>query len=100
MPPRSEDVHNRRMSILGAIGRILGHTLAGALALPVLAFGLSMIVYLSDSRCGTPGDSGGCEMGLAMVVLGATPVGAVIGCVVGIWRVIRARRKPTPNSIP
>jgi hypothetical protein len=81
------------MTALGAIGRILGHTLAGAVALPLAAIVFVIVIYATDSRCGSPGDSGGCEMGLAIVVLGAIPVGAGIGFLVGLRRVWRGRRR-------
>jgi hypothetical protein len=76
---------------MGTIGRIIGYTLLGALLLPLLALAIMIVVYVSDPRCGKAGDSGGCEMGVAMTTLSAVPVGAAIGRIAGIWKSVRRR---------
>jgi hypothetical protein len=73
------------------IGRAIGYLLLGALALPLAVLVPMIGVYIFDSRCGSPGDSGGCEMGIATVVMSAVPLGAVLGCAFGIWRGVKAR---------
>jgi hypothetical protein len=76
---------------MGAIGRILGFSILGAAVLPALVLVIMIAVYVTDSRCGTPGDSGGCEMGMATTVLVSAPIGAAIGFIVGIWKSVRRR---------
>ncbi|MFN3658536.1 MAG: hypothetical protein ACK4UO_14905 [Pseudolabrys sp.] len=85
--------------MLSAIGRIIGYTLAGALALPLVALVFAIVIWALDPRCGTPGDSGGCEMGLGAMVIMAVPAGAGLGFLIGVWRAVRARRL-TRGSIP
>lgn len=90
---RSAPVHNAAMQMVAIVVRLIGATLLGALALPLATLVPALAIYAMDSRCGTPGDSGGCEMGLGAMVIMAVPVGAGLGFLVGIWRVLRARRK-------
>jgi hypothetical protein len=73
------------------LGRAVGYLLIGAIAVPLAVLALSILFYVFDSRCGTPGDSGGCEMGIAMNVLMAVPLGAILGCAFGVWRGVKAR---------
>lgn len=68
--------------------------LAGAIAAPVAIFFIVLIVgYTFDSRCGSPGDSGGCEMGAATLGFAAAPFGLVAGFVVSLLLGLRARRR-------
>jgi hypothetical protein len=48
--------------------------------LPVAVFSIVLIANHFNPQCGTPADSGGCEMGLAA----GTIVAAVVGIVAGI----------------
>ena len=73
------------------IGRAIGYLFLGALAVPLAVLALMIVVYIFDSRCGSPGDSGGCEMGIATVVMSSVPLGALLGLGFGIWRGIKAR---------
>ena len=67
---------------------------AGALVAPVVVFFLVLIVgYTFDSRCGTPGDSGGCEMGAATLGFAAAPFGLIAGFVVSLLLGLRARKR-------
>ena len=50
-----------------------------------------IVIYMVDSRCGSPGDSGGGEMGIASLMIGAVPVGAALGIALAIWRSVRRR---------
>lgn len=79
---------------MAAIARIIGYALAGGVVLPLAVLALMLVVYAMDSRCGSPGDSGGCEMGIAMLVLSASPVGAAIGLGIGIVRSLRKKTSP------
>ena len=78
-----------------SIWRILGKALIGALtgffAAPVVAFILVLVLNFFNKVCGTPGDSGGCEMGLATVVVGSALPGAAIGFIVNAIRGLRQR---------
>lgn len=78
--------------------RIVLRTLALAVVGMVLAPIATMIAvlalsYMLDPRCGTPGDSGGCEMGAASVALMAIPVGLILGSGLGIVIELRARAR-------
>jgi hypothetical protein len=44
-----------------------------------------------NSVCGTPGDSGGCEMGLATATVASALPGAAVGFVVNLVRGLRRR---------
>jgi hypothetical protein len=79
---------------MGTLARIIGYALAGSVVLPLAVLAVMLVFYAMDSRCGTPGDSGGCEMGMAMLVMGASPVGAALGLIIGIVRSIRKKTSP------
>lgn len=49
----------------------------GAVVVPVLGGILLFTVTRADPRCGTPGDSGGCEMGIAAALIMLIPAGAI-----------------------
>lgn len=54
--------------------------LLGLVAAPIVVFFLVLALgYAFDSRCGTPGDSGGCEMGAASIAIVSTIPGLAIG---------------------
>jgi len=70
--------------------------LVGAILLPLIAFfGSLALLHIFDSRCGTPGDSGGCEMGAGMIALGAIIPGLLIGIATGVY-FGRTRPQPSP----
>jgi hypothetical protein len=82
-----------RFPILHPILSVLGWTLGCALAAPFVTLALIVPFYLADKACGTPGDSGGCEMGFGIMVMMSPLVGAPIGFVIGAVRaVMKARR--------
>ena len=84
---------SRRVSIASVIGSGLLWAVLGAIILPILAFLFVLIVNQFDPRCGTPGDSGGCEMGLVVAAVVAILPGAAIGLLLGLLRAwSRARR--------
>lgn len=70
----------------------LGWMPLGALIAPVCTLLFSMLFYVFDSRCGSPGDSGGCEMGIFVLVIGSIVPGAVFGFILGLARALRKRR--------
>ena len=79
---------------MAALARIIGYAFAGAVVPPLAVLAVMLVFYAMDSRCGSPGDSGGCEMGIAMLVLSASPVGAAIGLGIGIVRSLRKKTSP------
>ena len=81
------------MHALAIAGRIVGYTLAGAVIAPLVLLVPMIVIYMVDDRCGSPGDSGGCEMGIASVMIGAVPVGAALGLAWAIWRSVRKTTK-------
>lgn len=59
------------------VARTLGWGLAGALIVPAAAFCAALLFVVLDPRCSSPGDSGGCYMGLATVTMAAVVPGFV-----------------------
>ncbi len=49
-----------------------------------MVFALVLVLNFFDRVCGTPGDSGGCEMGLATATVGSALPGAAIGFIVNL----------------
>lgn len=68
--------------------------LVGVIVLPVVVF-LAVLVaaYALDPRCGTPGDSGGCEMGAAVIGFASAGPGLAIGVALALWRHYRRLRQ-------
>ena len=58
--------------------RALGWGLIGFFVVPIAVLVIGMIVYQFDSRCGLPGDSGGCEMGIFAAVIASALPGAIV----------------------
>lgn len=77
--------------MLRVVARSLLCGLIGLVAFPFLAFLLVLTLgYLFDPRCGTPGDSGGCEMGAASIGFAAIIPGFLAGIVIDL---VRRRRR-------
>ena len=74
-------------------GKALLGALIGFFAAPILVFALVLILNFFNKVCGTPGDSGGCEMGLATAVIASALPGAAIGFIVNLVRGIMQRRR-------
>lgn len=53
--------------------------IAGAIVVPVAAFAARTIWNAFNPVCGTPGDSGGCEMGVAVLAIHSILPGAAFG---------------------
>jgi hypothetical protein len=82
------------------VGRILGFGLLGLIVTPiVVTITVLTLAHLFDPGCGTPGDSGGCEMGAVSIgVMSALP-GLAIGVAFALYRHFRNKRA-TPPSPP
>jgi len=74
----------------GNLGCLAG--IAIAIGLPVIVFCGILIANAMNPRCGTPADSGGCEMGLASGTIGAIVIGLALGILVAIIMAIAGRR--------
>ena len=82
------------MQMLRLAGKSLAFGLAGMIATPIVVFfAVLTAAHLLDPRCGTPGDSGGCEMGAAgIAALSALP-GLAIGIALALFQAYRNRAK-------
>ena len=68
--------------------------LAGAIVAPVAVFFLVLVLaHAFDPRCGSPGDSGGCEMGAATLGFAAAPFGLIAGFVISLVLGLRSRKR-------
>jgi hypothetical protein len=80
----------------GNVGCLAG--IGIAMGLPVIVFCGILIANAMNPRCGTPADSGGCEMGLAAGTIAATVIGLALGILVTIIAAIaRPRSRTTPR---
>ena len=83
-------------SILRVIGKSVACGLTGMVLLPIAMFFIVLIAaYVFDPRCGTPGDSGGCEMGAAGIGYLAVLPGFAIGVA---FSLIQSYRKRAPAT--
>ena len=79
----------------------LGFGLIGVVILPIVVFfGVLIAAYALDPRCGTPGDSGGCEMGAAVIGFASAGPGLAIGVALALWRHYRLLRREKPPETP
>lgn len=86
--------------MLGLVGRIVGFGLLGLVVTPiVVTIAVLTLAHLFDPRCGTPGDSGGCEMGAASMGIFSALPGLAIGVAFALYRHFRNKRA-TPPSAP
>ncbi len=68
--------------------------LAGMIVVPVAVFFIVLTAaHLLDPRCGTPGDSGGCEMGTAGLAIFSMLPGLAIGVAFALFQNFRNRAK-------
>jgi hypothetical protein len=79
--------------MLGLALRIMGFGLLGFVVTPIVV-GITVLVlaYSLDSRCGTPGDSGGCEMGVASIAIASALPGMAMGIAFALYRHFRKKR--------
>lgn len=82
------------------IAKITGFGLLGFLVTPIVV-GITGLVlaYSVDSRCGKPGDSGGCEMGIASLAIASALPGLAIGVALALYLHYRKKRA-TPAPPP
>ena len=68
------------------IGRLIGYALIGLLVVPVLVMFIVLgLAHLFEPSCGTPGDSGGCEMGAVSIgIISAIPA-MLVGIAISLW---------------
>ena len=71
--------------MLRLIARSFAFGLAGMIVTPVVMF--------FDPRCGTPGDSGGCEMGAASIAIFSSLPGLAIGVAIALVQAYGRRAK-------
>mgnify|MGYP007066239984 CR=1 FL=1 len=76
------------------VARAVAFGLAGMIVTPIIVSIVVLIAaHLLDPRCGTPGDSGGCEMGAVGIgMLSALP-GLAIGAAFALFQSYRRRTK-------
>ncbi|MDP2331089.1 MAG: hypothetical protein Q8M19_10400 [Reyranella sp.] len=68
--------------------------LLGMIVAPVVMFFIVLIAaHTFDPRCGTPGDSGGCEMGAASIAILSMLPGLAIGVAIALIQGYRNRSK-------
>jgi hypothetical protein len=80
----------------GGIGCLLG--VATAVAIPVVVFCSILIANRMNPQYGAPGDSGGCEMGLAVGTIGGIVIGLVLGVIIAIVITIAGRAGRPPEG--
>lgn len=81
----------------GAAGAGLG-CLAGAILVPIATFVIVLIRNQFDPVCGTPADSGGCEMGLFTIPTTSIVPGVLIGISVGFLIGLARASRRDPNG--
>ena len=80
--------------MLRLIVRVFAFGLAGLIVVPVAMFFIVLTAaHLLDPRCGTPGDSGGCEMGAAGIAIYSMLPGLAIGVAFALIQGYRNRAK-------
>ena len=85
--------------MLGLALKILGFGLLGFIVTPLVVGIVALVLaYSLDSRCGTPGDSGGCDMGIASLAIASALPGLAMG--VGFALYLHFRRKREAPSGP
>ena len=75
------------------VGRVIGYGLVGLVVVPVVVMvSVLTLAHLLSPSCGTPGDSGGCEMGSFSVAAASALPSMAIGIATALWRDWRAAR--------
>lgn len=77
--------------------RAPGRGLVGLFVVPLAVLGIMTMVYQLDSRCGSPGDSGSCEMGVAVAIFASALPGAIVFFLFVLIRDLN-RRPPPPQG--
>ena len=77
----------------------MAYGLLGAVTLPLLALFVSLALFHAlVPQCGTPGDSGGCEMSAGAIGVGAVIPGFLLGAAFGLHRALRRGRAAKPEA--
>src|SRR5262249_23096102 len=77
---------------------VVGATQIGAMVTPIITLTLVLIMIRIDPACGAPGDSGGCDAGLAdLTIISALP-GAALGLGLALGRGLWSRWRRTPTG--
>jgi hypothetical protein len=76
---------------ISGIGCFAG--IATAIAVPAFVFVAILIANANNPTCGTPADSGGCEMGLASGTIAAVFIGLTLGASIAVGAAIAGRIK-------
>ncbi len=74
---------------LSGIGCLAG--IATAILVPTFVFVAILIANANNPSCGTPADSGGCEMGLASGTIAAVFIGLILGASIAVAAAIAGR---------
>ena len=76
--------------------RAIGWGVVGLFVVPLATFAIMAVVYQLNSQCGTPGDSGGCEMGMGVAVVASALPGAIAFFLFVLIRGLN--RRPPPEG--
>jgi hypothetical protein len=76
---------------LSGIGCLAG--IVTAIAVPTFVFVAILVANANNPNCGTPADSGGCEMGLASGTIAAVFIGLMLGASIAVAAAIAGRIK-------
>ena len=80
--------------MLRLVVKVFAFGLAGLIVAPVAMFFIVLTVaHVFDPRCGTPGDSGGCEMGAASIAIFSALPGLAVGVAFALIQGYRNRAK-------
>jgi hypothetical protein len=77
--------------MLWLVLRALSWAVAGAVILPIIGFVILLAVFAVTPVCGSGGDSGGCAMGMASILMMLIPAGAVVFAIGSVVRDLRRR---------
>jgi copper chaperone CopZ len=83
-PPRQTKSKVGARALLDVVGRALLLGLVCACLVPVVTFVVLLVLQHFDRSCGTPGDSGGCAMGLLSATILSIAPGAVLGFLIAL----------------
>ena len=78
-------------SLGAAVVRLVGHAFAGFVLGGLLGAAVGIMNVVLNPACGSPGDSGGCAMGIPAITIGAAMLGAAAGGVLAVLRTARRR---------
>ena len=83
-PPRQTKSKVGAGALLDVVGRALLLGLVCACLVPMATFAALFVLQHFDRSCGTPGDSGGCAMGLVSAAILSIAPGAILGFLIAL----------------